>query len=102
MRSTRRFLASAIAISAATSAIPALAADPVPSLDLRGFHAPTDAASGMYLEPAASPDTGEWNVGLWANYVYSPVTLTNPATGAATFHVLRHQLSADATANLGI
>src|SRR5262249_54861858 len=51
-----------------------------PSLDLRGFHAPTDPASGLYLEPAASPDTGDYNAALWLNYVYRPIVLRDPAT----------------------
>jgi hypothetical protein len=36
--------------------------DPVPSLDLRGFRASTDPASGIYLEPASSPHTLDYNL----------------------------------------
>src|SRR5687767_11508130 len=43
-------------------------ASPPPSLDLRGFRAPTDAEAALYLEPAKTPGHLQWNVGLWASY----------------------------------
>ncbi len=76
------------------------AAEPVPSLDLRGFHAPTDAASGLYLEPASSPGTFDWNVGLWAHYVHRPITLRDEANDV-TFDVIKHQVTGDLTFNMG-
>lgn len=77
------------------------AADAGPSLDLRGFHAPTDAASGVYMEPAATPDTLDWNVGLWLLYAHRPITLRDPETNDIRFDVLRHQLTGDLTASVG-
>jgi hypothetical protein len=80
----------------------ALAADPAPSLDLRGFYAPTDPNSGMHVESATSPGTGEWSVGLWGNYVYRPITLRDPASGEVGFDVLEHQVTTDVVASIGI
>jgi hypothetical protein len=80
----------------------ARAAGPVPSLDLRGFRAPVDPAAGVYVEPAASPATGEWNVGLWTAYAYRPISLRDATTGARSFDVLRHQLSADLVGSVGL
>jgi OmpA-OmpF porin, OOP family len=81
-------------------------ADPVPSLDLRGFHAPTDPASGLYLEPADSPNTGEWNVGLFTNYSFRPVSLAGTSTSSAPapppFHVIEHQLTGDLVGAIGL
>jgi len=74
---------------------------PVPSLDLRGFHASTDAASGIYLEPAASPATLNYNFGYWLNYVYRPVTLRDTSSGDVALSVIKHQVTSDFTANIG-
>jgi hypothetical protein len=78
------------------------AADAVPSLDLRGFRPSTDPASGLYLEPAASPATGDFSVAAWMSYAYRPVTLKDPTTGERAFDVLKHQLTSDVTASVGI
>jgi hypothetical protein len=90
-------------LACSTTALFALAADAhaqVPSLDLRGFRAPTDPASGLYLEPAASPQSYEWNLGLWLGYARRPVTLEDEA-GETQFVVIGNQLSADLTAQIG-
>src|SRR5689334_5834859 len=39
-----------------------------PSLNLRGFAASTDPASGVYYEPAASPAHLEANASAWLSY----------------------------------
>jgi len=57
-------------------------ADPVPSLDLRGFHPSTDPAASLYLEPTATPGHLKWNVGAWASYAHRLVTVTD-ANGKA-------------------
>jgi hypothetical protein len=90
------------ALGVASPAPQAWAADPVPSLDLRGFYAPTDPNAGLHTESATSPDTGEWNVGLWTNYVYRPITLRDPATREVAFDVLKHQVTSDVVASIGI
>jgi OmpA-OmpF porin, OOP family len=92
-----------LATAAATllSAGRAAAADPVPSLDLRGFTAPVDPGSGVYVQPVTSPATGEWNVGLWASYAYRPITLRDTQTGAVAVDVVKHQLSSDLVAGVG-
>jgi hypothetical protein len=101
MRLGRALLfASFAATSAAAS--PALAQGAAPSVDLRGFRPSTDPASGLYLEPAASPATGEFNVGAWMSYAYRPVTLRDPTTGERAFDVLKHQLSSDLTLGVGL
>lgn len=96
MRPSAIALTSLLAVSVASSA----AAQP--SADLRGFRASIDPGAGLHLEPAASPDTGEWSASLWASYAYRPVVLRDPATDAIRFDVLRHQLSADFAAGVGI
>ena len=77
-------------------------ADPVPSLDLRGFRAPNDPSSGVYVQPADAPGTGEWNVGLWFSYAYRPVTLRDATTHARVFDVQKHQLTSDLVASIGL
>lgn len=76
-------------------------ADPVPSLDLRGFHPPTDPAGLLYLESATTPGPGNWNVGAWASYAASPVVLTD-AGGDTLARVVQHQASLDYVASVGI
>jgi OOP family OmpA-OmpF porin len=73
-----------------------------PSLDLRGFHASTDPGAGLYLEPAETPATGEWNAGLWLSYAYRPITLRNAATGKIASDVISHQVTSDLIGNVGI
>jgi hypothetical protein len=80
----------------------AFAQTPVPSADLRNFHASTDPASGLYLEHAATPGTAEWNAGLWMSYAFRPITLRDPTTKAIAFNVIRHQITGDVTASLGL
>lgn len=72
-----------------------------PSLDLRGFRPSTDPASGLYFEPASSPATLDWNVGLWLSYAYKPITLRDEATNEAVFDVIGHQLTGDLVAGMG-
>jgi hypothetical protein len=73
----------------------------VPSLDLRGFDPPTDPNGGLYYEPASSPDTGDWNLAMWSNYTYRPVTLRNPSTDEVAFEVISHQFGGDFVFNIG-
>ena len=100
MRS-RALLASA-AVVALLAPRAALAQTPVPSADLRNFHASTDPASGLYLEPAVSPGTAEWNAGMWLSYAFRPITLRDPTTKAVAFDVIRHQITGDVTASFGL
>src|SRR5688500_18568933 len=76
-------------------------AEPVPSLDLRNFDPPTDPKGALYLEPAATPGGGEWNVGALFSYSYRSVVLES-ADGDTLLIPLRHQFSLDYLANLGI
>ncbi len=100
MRLRRGLFFSTFAVTLAAAA-PALAGGDAPSLDLRGFRPPTDAASGLYLEPAATPDTGEFTAAAWMSYAYRPITLKDPTTGARAFEVLSHQLTTDLTLSVG-
>lgn len=97
MRS-RAFLAAALLLLAPA----ARAADPVPSLNLRGFRAPIDPASGVYVQPADSPDTGEWNVGAWFSYAYRPIALRDAKTNKIAFDLLKHQLTSDVVGSIGL
>ncbi len=72
-----------------------------PGLDLRGFSPPTDPRSGLVYEPAASPDTGDWNIAMWNNYAYRPVTLQDPATEEVAHEVIRHHFGGDVVFNVG-
>jgi hypothetical protein len=91
-----------LAVAAAWLAALPAAADGVPSLDLRGFHAPTDPGSGLFVQPAATPATGEWNVGLFTSYAYRPVTLRTSPANAAVLDVIEHQLSSDLVLGVGL
>jgi hypothetical protein len=105
MRSRARLASSALLALAALAPLassPARAADPVPSLDLRGFRAPIDPSSGVYVQPADAPDTGEWNVGAWFSYAFRPITLRDAKTGARVFDVQKHQLTTDVVASVGL
>ena len=98
----RRQVGSLLLVLAVTWHAPALAQeDIVPSLDLRGFDPPTDPYGGLYYEPASSPTTGDWNLALWNNYSYRPVTLRDPATDDIVHDVIRHQLGGDLVLNVG-
>jgi hypothetical protein len=77
-------------------------ADDVPSLDLRGFHPPEDPRSGLYLQPALSPDTLDFNAALWASHSFRPVTLRDPATGERALSVIEHQLGGNFVASVGL
>lgn len=76
-------------------------AEPVPSLDLRNFHPPTDPKGSLYLEPTATPGPWAWNVGAWVSYAHRLVTLEDPGGDTAAVPV-EHQLSLDYLASLGI
>lgn len=91
-------------VASALSFAPARAfgAELPPSLHLRGFHASSDPGSGLYLEPASSPATLDWNVGLWLSYAYKPITLRDADTDEAVFDVISHQLTGDLVAGVGI
>ncbi|WP_437570502.1 thrombospondin type 3 repeat-containing protein [Sorangium sp. So ce542] len=93
---------SAIALSSLLAVSVASPAAAQPSADLRGFRASIDPGAGVYSEPAATPDTGEWSASLWASYAYRPIVLRHPASNEARFDVLRHQASADFAAGVGI
>lgn len=98
MRVRRAFSAFAATLAVAA---PAFAGDAIPSLDLRGFRPSTDAAAGLYLEPAATPATGDFTVSAWMSYAHRPVTLKDPTTGERAFDVLQHQITSDLTASVG-
>ncbi|WP_231511455.1 thrombospondin type 3 repeat-containing protein [Chondromyces apiculatus] len=77
-------------------------AQPAPSVDVRGFRASADPGAGLYLEPAASPGTGDFSAALWLTYGYRPISLRDPTTDESRFSVIGHQLSADLAATVGI
>src|SRR5262245_21294702 len=89
------------AASAAVLVAGRLAAEPVPSLDLRGFRPPTHPESLLSLEPTATPGTGEWNLGAWTSYAYRPVVVTDSFTGD-DIPIVRHQLSLDLVDSIGV
>lgn len=76
-------------------------ASPPPSLDLRGFRAPTDANASLYLEPAGAPGHLQWNVGVWASYAARLLEIRSAEDQLVAVPV-RHQLSLDYVAALGL
>lgn len=100
----RAFLLPACALALAPAGAAAQSTAPAvpPSLDLRGFHASTDPASGIYYEPASSPGHLEANGAAWLSYAASPVVLRQPGTGEVVTTPLEHALTGDLTANIGL
>jgi OOP family OmpA-OmpF porin len=90
-----------LAVGLSLLAASALAADPVPSLDLRGFSPPTDPRGFLYLETASTPGPGNWNVGAYASYALRPVVLED-ARGHELARVVAHQASIDYYGSVGI
>ena len=76
-------------------------ADPVPSLDLRGFQPSTDPAASLYLEPTTTPGHLKWNVGAWASYAHRLVTLTD-STGKEVGVPVENQFSMDYDFGIGV
>ena len=76
-------------------------ADPVPSLDLRGFHPATDPAANLYLEPTTTPGHLQWNVGAWASYAHRLVTVTD-ASGKEVAVPVADQFSLDYDFGIGV
>ncbi len=102
MSSRRAVCLLAVCLSASVhSAALAQEVEPTPSLDLRGYRNPVDARAGMYVEPATTPDTGEFSGGFRFNYAFRPVVL-HDAAGDRKFSVIEHQLTADLYASVGL
>jgi hypothetical protein len=76
-------------------------AEPPPSLDLRGFQAPTHPEGLTRLEPTATPAPGEWNIGAFASYAYRPVVV--PDTSASPGWVaVQNQAAFDLVGSIGV
>ncbi len=100
----RAFFASVLAflVSGASSPARGAGTDPVPSLDLRNFTAPIDPGSGVWVQPADSPATGDWNVGLFTSYSFRPITLRDASTDAIAYDVIKHQVTSDLVGGVGL
>jgi OmpA-OmpF porin, OOP family len=98
MRRARLAVALASTLSAAATAAQA---QTLPSLELRNFAPPTDPEGSFYLEPVTTPAAGEWNVGAWLSYGHRLVSLQD-SNGSELAVPLRHQLSLDYAAGIGI
>lgn len=99
--SSRALLLLTLAASFVTRSAAAIEPDPVPSLDLRGYHPSTDPAGTLFLEPVSTPAHGDWNLAVYGSYAYRSITLRDPATDEHAFDVLTHQLTGDLVANIG-
>src|SRR5690349_10511752 len=77
------------------------AADPVPSLDLRGYHPPLDPKGFIYVEPTSTPGPGNFNSAAYASYALKSVVLED-AAGNSLATPVRHQVSLDYIVNVGI
>lgn len=91
----------AAALTVMCFVLPTASAEPVPSLDLRGFHPSTDPAANLYLEPTATPGHLKWNVGAWASYAYRLVTLSD-RNGERVAVPVQHQFAMDYGFGTGI
>jgi OOP family OmpA-OmpF porin len=100
MRPGRQKLAHMSALLAALGSVTALA-EPVPSLDLRAFHPPADPKGALFLEPAATPGPGNFNVVSYLSYAHELVVLED-ADGSRVAVPLEHQLSLDYAGSIGI
>ncbi|MEO7332162.1 MAG: hypothetical protein ABI193_26535 [Minicystis sp.] len=98
----RALIAALALLTPLAAAAPALAQQSPPSLDLRGAHASIDPGAGLYQEPADSPGTAEWSVGFWTSYAYRPITLRDARSNAVVFDVIKHQVTNDLTAGIGV
>ena len=96
-----RFGRFAAALGASCLFASVASADPVPSLDLRGFHPSPEPDASLYLEPTSTPGHLKWNVGAWASYAYRSVTVTD-ATGKVVAVPLQNQVSMDYGFGIGV
>ncbi len=96
-----RFGRFAAALGVSCLFAPAVRADPVPSLDLRGFRPSTDPAASVYLEPTATPGHLKWNVAAWASYAHRLVTISD-GSGREVATPLRNQVSMDYAFGIGL
>lgn len=71
-----------------------------PSLDLRHFRPPADPSGGLVLEPTTALVPGRVAVGVSTSLAERPVVLEANGEGVAI--PIRHQLSLDTTAALGL
>ncbi len=100
MRSPRGQLV--VGLSLAVLLLPASGrADPVPSLDVRGFQPSTAPDGSLYLEPTRTPGPWQWNAAGWLSWAWRPVVLRN-AQGDRVASLVDHQTSFDFTASTGI
>jgi len=76
-------------------------ADPRPSLDLRGYEAPTHPEGMTRLEPTTTPGAGEWNVGAFATYAYRPVVAGSTPTTPG-YDAVRQQVGVDWVGSIGL
>ncbi len=93
------------AVFCAFSALALLAgragAEPVPSVDLRGFRPPTHPEGMLSVEPTSAPGEGNWNVGSFVSYAYRPIVV-HDAFQNDDVAVIQHQLSLDLVAGIGV
>ncbi|HWP04522.1 MAG TPA: thrombospondin type 3 repeat-containing protein [Polyangiaceae bacterium] len=77
------------------------AADPRPSLDLRGYEAPTHPEGLTRLEPTTSPGSKEWNLGAFTTFAYRPVVVDKTAM-SPEYDAIRTQLGIDWVGSIGL
>jgi len=77
------------------------AADPRPSLDLRGYEAPTHPEGLTRLEPTTTPGSKEWNLGAFTTFAYRPVVVDATSTSPG-YDAIRTQLAIDWVGSIGL
>ncbi len=75
-------------------------ADPLPSINLRGFSPPPGANGSVYLESVNTPGAWQWNVGAWASWAYRPLVIRR--NDEVVGKLIRQQTTADVTAAIGL
>src|SRR5262245_40186179 len=93
-------MALALLFFSSSSAL-AVEPDPFPSLDLRGYRPSTDPGATLFLEPAAAPAHGDYNLGFSLSYVRSPIVLRKLVGREEAYRPITDQLTGDLVAGVG-
>lgn len=100
MRWCRAELVAGLSLAALFVSVPGRA-DPLPSVNLRGFQPPTAPDGSLYMEPAMTPGPWNWNAAGMLSWAYRPVVLRN-SNGDTIANLVGSQMSFDFLAGTGI
>jgi hypothetical protein len=75
-------------------------ADPLPSLNLRGFSPAPGPGGSLYLEPVNTPGSYQFNTSGWLSWAYRP--LVTRQNGEIASSIVKQQTSLDAAFAIGL